>query len=728
MPDTPTYDDNARAALVRVVREGQTPNGISPDDCGPWAQVVRAVYEAHASGGADAARAAYDTAVRMDKGGGVAALLATLVNGAPEPWEPPLPLGRATEVLPAFPTEALPSWLRAYVEAVATSMVAPPDMAALFGLGVIAAACQRRTRVQVKDDWVEPLCLYTFVVMPVGSKKTPIYNKMVKPVQDYERAEVVLLKAQVEHDEYQVKVLEGRVKEAQTLAVKAKSAQQRQEAAQEIQEAAREKACFRPTVEPRYLCGDTTAEKLIDLMARHNGRMFLASDEAGIFATLGGRYNEGVENLDGVLQAHTEQDITQDRITRASVRVDRAALSIAVAGQPSVLQSLGANPAFKTRGLLARIIYSVPTVMVGGDDYPLDPPQVPPHVAATYTRNIVALFARAARAQNEQGDDIADTLTLSDSARVTLNTYRAVVRSGMVEGRAYDDGGFGWTAKLEGQVVRFAALLHMAEHGPQGVDLSIAAHSIAAAIQIGEYGYAHARAAFGLIGDDPRVEAAKRVWRAIEKDGRLVISKSDIWQNLRRSFSLDDLDEPLDLLVRHGYLRKPPPPPSNPNGGRKRSPAYEVNPLPCTYNPQNTHNSPVSGGATFNPASSTYSTYSTYTPDTLETPDAAPVAPDTVAPEVLAQADALRPARATVTPPTPVTEPTDEAVKAYAATLPYEITELRALAEAAGCRKRVHLVVWNGGAKGDARLPFARAILAHRNETGTEARPVQTHN
>ena len=50
------------------------------------------------------------------------------------------------------------------------------------------------------------------------------------------------------------------------------------------------------------------------------------------------------------------------------------------------------------------------------------------------------------------------------------------------------------------------------------------------------------------------------------------------------------MDEPLEMLIKHGYIREIVQEHKGP--GRKPSPKYEVNPLWVAQNTQNAHNSP----------------------------------------------------------------------------------------------------------------------------------------
>src|SRR3989442_14468239 len=103
----------------------------------------------------------------LEAGGPFAGRLVPITN-----WEPPAPFDEFD--LPAFPTDALPGWLREFVEAEARATQTPSDLAALLGLSICAAACGKRIEVQVKDGHIEPVNLFTVTPLPPGNRKTAV--------------------------------------------------------------------------------------------------------------------------------------------------------------------------------------------------------------------------------------------------------------------------------------------------------------------------------------------------------------------------------------------------------------------------------------------------------------------------------------------------------------------------------------------------------------------------
>ena len=83
-----------------------------------------------------------------------------------------------------------------------------------------------------------------------------------------------------------------------------------------------------PGPAPRLWTGDTTAERLEDLLAEHRGRFAVMSDEGGVLSTLG-RYNgKGDANLDVLLHGWDGGRLDVERRSRRAI-VDSVHLSAA---------------------------------------------------------------------------------------------------------------------------------------------------------------------------------------------------------------------------------------------------------------------------------------------------------------------------------------------------------------------------------------------------------------
>ena len=88
-----------------------------------------------------------------------------------------------------------------------------------------------------------------------------------------------------------------------------------------------------------------------------------------------------------------------------------------------------------------------------------------------------------------------------------------------------------------------------------------------------------------------RMEDARKVWATITRQGWEVFSKRDLWQRVRRSFSVAHLGETLDVLAEMGYVRRAPTPEGKTGPGRQ-SDIWECNPMTRTQNTHSTQKAP----------------------------------------------------------------------------------------------------------------------------------------
>lgn len=204
-----------------------------------------------------------------------------------------------------FPVECLPESLRKYVVAVSEYSQTSSDMAAMFGVGVLAACLQGKFIVEYSNGHHEPVNLYVLVVAPPAERKSSVLQAMTKYIYQYEE----------KHD------------------------------------------C-------RYIADDCTSEALISIMAKNNGIISVISAEGGCFDILMGRYADKI-NIDVWLKSHCGDPIHIDRISRKAEHIAHPALTAILATQPEVLQRIMGNDVLAGRGFLARFCYSIPPSKVG---------------------------------------------------------------------------------------------------------------------------------------------------------------------------------------------------------------------------------------------------------------------------------------------------------------------------------------------------------------------------
>ena len=146
-----------------------------------------------------------------------------------------------------------------------------------------------------------------------------------------------------------------------------------------------------PTI-PRLWARDITPEKIGQVMAENHERIALFSDEAGIFDIMGGRYSSGGSQISTSSYKRTRAfRIGWTGGSRPPITMKHPALAIGISPQPSVLRALGENKVFRGRGLLARLLYAMPTSLLGKRTFSGNP--VSPAVSARYAAHIQALLS-----------------------------------------------------------------------------------------------------------------------------------------------------------------------------------------------------------------------------------------------------------------------------------------------------------------------------------------------
>jgi len=136
----------------------------------------------------------------------------------------------------------------------------------------------------------------------------------------------------------------------------------------------------------------------------------------------------------------------------------------------------------------------------------------------------------------------------------------------------------GWGGKLVGAAARIAGLLHVAAHSDRPDTDPVTAETLSGALEIGRYAFAHAKAAFVVMGADGAVADARHILRWIERHEKTEFSERDAYRTMTTRFKHPaDLHPGLTALENRGYLRRVPEPKGK-GPGRKPSPRWEVNP------------------------------------------------------------------------------------------------------------------------------------------------------
>ena len=482
-------------------------------------------------------------------------------------WEDPISLEKPE--LPEFPVDSLPKPIAAFVLEVAEMLQVYPDMPAFCALGVLSLCLQKKFVVCVNADWQEPINLYLLVVADPSERKSPCLKQMIAPVLDYEEMWNRDHKEEIETSQEIKDTLRLKRADVKKLMSKGKATET------DLQDAIKQDLEYIPMDNLQLFTDNVTPEKLSSDIAAHGGAYSIMSAEGGVFQNFAGRYS-GSTNCDTLLKAYTADPIRVDRMTRVGETIPDPALTILVMMQPKVLSTLMTNEDFLGCGLNARILYSIPKSLIGKRK--VNPPPVSPEVREIYEALIFSLL--------EMDFGATEEIYLSEEAEKERQAFAAEIEEKLPE----EFVGFrDWAGKIVGTTMRIAALLCLAESGPNGRILSdehwerfpyyeINGKQMHNAIRIARYAIEHARAAYNNMGGDPLTFACRRVRAAIQRHGLKEFSIRDIMRCCSFLKKADDVQKVLDHMSDLGFFtiknieehRKP---------GRPSNPTYLTNPL-----------------------------------------------------------------------------------------------------------------------------------------------------
>jgi hypothetical protein len=443
---------------------------------------------------------------------------------------------------PTFPDGVLSGWLKEFAEAVAGETETPLDLAASAGLATIATIAQGRFSIRPEPNYFESLNIYAAVFLDSGARKSAVLKRMLLPLVEWEQAAGAAVAAEIKRAEVARNLATGQIKNVERRAASGEI--QPDEAAKQIEEI----EAKTPPVPymPRLFTGEVTAEHLAVLMQRHNERMAVISDEAGFFEVLAGRYTKGDPNLDIVLQGFSASFVRVDRGSRPPVLLNHPTLTIFLSPQPVIASQITDKPGFRSRGLLARFCFAIPTSTLGTRTLQSRP--VDDAVASLYCEQVKALLELPTT-------DHPHVLTFSRDAYAVWKSYQRAIECAMSKGgklqHVRDVGG-----RWPGIAARLAGLLHIADFGVSAADHREIPHgTMVRAVEVAEHYLAHGLRVLGAMRADPALHVAREIWDAITQIGESSITARDVYRLIRGRYpTVAELEPGFGVLVDRGWL------------------------------------------------------------------------------------------------------------------------------------------------------------------------------
>ncbi|PSQ96954.1 MAG: hypothetical protein BRD55_04765 [Bacteroidetes bacterium SW_9_63_38] len=347
-------------------------------------------------------------------------------GGEPElPYEP-------------FPMDALPGPIRAYVRASTRALgeEVPPAMVAVPTLSVLSGTVVDAARLELKRSWTEPATLWTVLVTPSGSTKSPAFSHAVRPVfrRDSEA-----------RDEHEKALAEWKSQDDPDPQDK-------------------------PT-RKRFRTGDATPEAVVKILEENPRGVLLARDELGAWIGSFDRYVNGAADLQFWVEVWQGFQASRDRAGEGNTTVDTPAVPVTGTIQPGTLTEKLGEIHFDT-GFAARLILcQPPTVAKRWTEA-----DVAPGVRDAYEHTLTRLY----------GLGRGQALSLSPDAKRLWIDYHNEANANLetrLEGPAKAVAAKGIT-----HTARLALVLHLCRRASRETDSNeVDAASVEAALQVGRW-------------------------------------------------------------------------------------------------------------------------------------------------------------------------------------------------------------------------------------------------
>jgi hypothetical protein len=483
-------------------------------------------------------------------------------------------------ITPGLTADIFPDWVSDYVIALSKSTQTPLGMSVMMALSVLATCVQKRYEVSpYKDDYTEPLSIWTLIAMPPASRKTAVVNALSQPLLEWEQEQSDLMKDQIIEVETKIAVNQKAIDRLQAKAAKEQDHNEKLILIRDINDL--KKDTPNELLPPRLWTADVTPERLQSLIAENKERIGLISDEGGIFEIMAGLYSGGKANIDVFLQSHAGKGTRVDRGGR-TVHLNKPALSFGLAVQPEVLKgfsSKGKNH-FRGLGALARFLYCIPPSNIGSRDVKKRI-SISPYIKKRYRDGIFELL-NIQPVLDANGNEVPRTIQLNSEALDIWEQFSQSIEFRQGSGSEFEliqD----WTGKLPGAALRIAGICHVARNINDSENIEKA--EMMTVLKFSDLLISHAQQAFDLMDTDQAIADAKVILNWVIKNGQLFFKRSNCQRSHRGRFpKIDRLLKALEILQSWNVISEVELVKAKDSG--RPSPTYHVNPDLITYKEQ----------------------------------------------------------------------------------------------------------------------------------------------
>jgi hypothetical protein len=426
------------------------------------------------------------------------------------PWESPVPLIDVPKAV-LFPLDVLPKALALFVHAIAAATNSPLDYAAVLLLTIAGAAIGAARSLQIKAGWAERPCLFSALIGPPGSAKTPAAGPILAPVY---------------------------AEQARRLA-----AYRRQRVGWEENDA--EDKGPPPKLETIFV-EDITIEKLASILQDNPRGVVVVRDELTAWIGSMDMYRGKGKGADrqAYLSVWAGKPIRVDRKGEEDpVYVPHPFVGVTGGLCPDLLPRLRGERDIQD-GFLDRVLLSYPEpVPAKGEDWRC----IDDEAAAAWERTLAQLWALQPE-MTEDGETRPHFVRLTSDASSAWEEFtgglaRELNRDDLPEPLK------GHLSKFKGYGARLALILHCLRQvcgEADGEDVD--GESMERASRLISYFGSHALKVHAALGSDPEIEDARRVLDWIRREKPTTFKRYDVFEDVKnkdRFPRIEDLDRPL---------------------------------------------------------------------------------------------------------------------------------------------------------------------------------------
>ena len=455
---------------------------------------------------------------------------------APTPLYPPLPEQTV------YPTHALGDVLSKAAGAISRKVQVPDAIAAQSVLAVAALAAQTIADVQLPYGQTRPLSLFFVTVAVSGDRKTTADSEALLPIR--QRA-ALSERFRAEYDDFDFCYAAWLTERKKIEKNKKYDLGNRREALTQLGPAPV------PPLHPFLTAPDPTIEGLIKAWVSAPPSLGLFSAEGGQF--IGGFGISPDHRLKTAAALSEMWDGRTIKRIRASdgVNILRGRrLSMHMMVQPDVSTAFLSDPLLRDQGLLSRVLVAAPSSLAGTRLYRETDPSDEADISA-YAARILSILSAPWPLTDNRNELSPPALSLTnDAAEMWRAFYDRVERMSGIDNKLWVIGDF--AAKAAEHAARIAGVLTVVADERA---TKISADAMSDGIVLMEWYINEALRLQQIARTDPRLIRANRLLQWLQKRGPVVRVREILQFGPAPERSKKALDETLEILKLHGWVR-----------------------------------------------------------------------------------------------------------------------------------------------------------------------------